>query len=84
MNRLHRVGRVLLETQAPSTNAQWLSTVEHVGARAQQMRIQATDYHFWWLVRTHLIVEMRHAGVDRSKLQQDWGKRRLRRQWCQS
>ena len=47
--------------------------MEHVGARAQQIRIHATDYHFWWLVRTHLIVEMRHAGIDRLKLQQDWG-----------
>ena len=73
MSRLHRVGRVLLETQAPSTKAQWLSTVEHVGARAQQMRIHATDYHFWSVFRTHLIVEMRHAGIDRLKLQQDWG-----------
>ena len=71
MSRLHRVGRVLLETQAHSTSTQWLSTVEHVGARAQQIRIQATDYHVWWLVRTQLIVEMRHAGIDRLKLQQD-------------
>ena len=37
------------------------------------MRIKAADYHVWWLVRTHLIVEMRHAGIDRLKLQQDWG-----------
>jgi hypothetical protein len=73
MSRLHRVGRILLETHAPSTNTQWLSAVEHVQARAQKMRIKATDYHFWWLVRTHLIVEMRHAGIDRLKLQQDWG-----------
>ena len=77
MSRLHRVGRVLLETQAPSTNTQWLSTMEHAGARAQQMRIHATDYHFWWLVRTLLIVEMRHAGIDRLKLQQDWGQREV-------
>jgi hypothetical protein len=73
MSRLHRVGRILLETHAPSSNTQWLSAVEHVQARAQKMRIKATDYHFWWLVRTHLIVEMRHAGIDRLKLQQDWG-----------
>ena len=73
MGRLPRVGRVLLETQAPSTNTQWLSTVEHVGARAQHMRIHATDYHSWRLVRTHVIVEMRHAGMNRLKLQQDWG-----------
>ena len=74
MSRLHRVGRVLLETQAPSTNTQWLNTEEHVGARAQQMGIHAIDYIFWWLVRTHLIVEIRHAGIDRLKLQQDWGR----------
>ena len=49
MGRLISVGGVLLETQAHSTNTQWLSTVEHVGARSQQMRIHATDYHFWWL-----------------------------------
>ena len=73
MSRLHRVGRILLETHAPSSNTQWLSAVEHVQARAHTMGIKATDYHFWWLVRTHLIVEMRHAGIDRLKLQQDWG-----------
>ena len=73
MSRLHRVGRILLETHAPSTNTQWLSAVEHVQARAQKMIIKAIDYNFWWLVRTHLIVEMRHAGIDRLKLQQDWG-----------
>jgi hypothetical protein len=52
MNRLHLVGIILWDTQAPSTNTQWLSAVEHVQARAQQMRINATDYHLWWLVRT--------------------------------
>jgi hypothetical protein len=31
----------LLETQAPSTNTQWLNEVEQVQARAQQMRIKA-------------------------------------------
>ena len=41
MSRLHRVGSITLDTQAPSTNAPWLSTVEHVQARAQQMIIKA-------------------------------------------
>ena len=41
------------------------------------MRIKAIDYHFWWLVRTHLIVDMRHAGIDRLKLQQDWDQREV-------
>jgi hypothetical protein len=45
MSRLHRVGRIVLETHAPSTSTQWLSAVEHVQVRAQQMRIKATDYH---------------------------------------
>ena len=75
MSRLHCVSIILLETQAPSTNTQWFSAVEHVQARAQQMRIKVTDYHFWWLVRTHMIVEMRHASIDRFQLQQDWGRR---------
>ena len=77
MSRLHRVLAeyciILLETHAPSSNAQWLSAVEHVQARSQKVRIKAPDYHVWWLVRTHLIVEMRHAGIDRLKLQQDLG-----------
>ena len=41
------------------------------------MRIKATDYHVWWLVRAHLIVEMRHAGIGRLKLQQEWGQREV-------
>ena len=53
MSRLHRVGRMLLETQAPSTNTQWLNAVEHVKARAQQMIGNATDYHVGgWSGRT--------------------------------
>ena len=41
MSRLHGLGRILLGTHAPSTNTQWLSAVEHIKARAQQMRIKA-------------------------------------------
>jgi hypothetical protein len=41
MSRLHRVGRILLATQAPSTNTQWLSAVEHVKTHAQQNIIKA-------------------------------------------
>ena len=61
------------QTQAPSTNTQWLSAVEHLQARAQKMIIEANDYRLWWFVRTHLIVEMRNAGIGRLKLPQDWG-----------
>ena len=48
--------------------------MEHVKARAHQMRAKATDNLVWWLVRTQLIVEMRHASIDRLKLQKDWGR----------
>ena len=51
--------------------------MEHVRARARQISIKLTGYNFWWLVRTHLTVEMRHAGIDRLKLQPDWGQREV-------
>jgi hypothetical protein len=41
MSRLHSVSRILLETQAPIINTQWLSAVEHVKTHAQQKRIKA-------------------------------------------
>ena len=41
MSRLHSDGRKLLETEAPITNAQWLSAVDHVKARAKHKRIKA-------------------------------------------
>ena len=41
MSRLYSVSRILLETQAPIINTQWLSAVDHVKTHAQQKRIKA-------------------------------------------
>jgi hypothetical protein len=40
-SHLHSDGIILLEKQAPTTNAQWLRAVEHVKARAKHKRIKA-------------------------------------------
>ena len=41
------------------------------------MKVEATDYHFWWMVRAHLLVEMRHKGIQRLKVCKDWSRQQV-------
>ena len=72
MLHLHSIGRLLLDTAIPETNAQWLTAMEDVSERASRANIATTSYHFFWVVRLHLIVGMRHHGIPKLKITTDW------------
>ena len=75
MHRMHRKGRLLLDLPVPRTNKQWREVLTQVRQRAPVMKLgkaEDKDYHLWWLVRIYLIVEMRHAGIDRLSVVEDW------------
>ena len=71
---MHRLGRMLLHMQVPRTNREWLETIETFGRRCADIGITDHSYHFWWLARAYLIVEMRHQGIERLCVTADWTK----------
>lgn len=77
MRRLHSLGRILLEAPVPTNNKEWLDCLTMVEMRASGMKLEATDYHFWWLVRAYMLVEMRHKGIQRLTVCQDWSRQHI-------
>ena len=78
MLRMHRMGRMLLSTPVPHTNQEWLESIEGLGTRCAQAGINTgqkeDNYHFWWLARSYLIVEMCHRGIEQLRVTADWDK----------
>lgn len=72
MLKLHRLGRSTQCLNVPRTNAQWLSEFRAARTRAQQYKLNHEGYHWDWLVRTRLVVEMRNAGIKRLSVDVDW------------
>lgn len=64
MLKLHRLGRSTQCNKIPATCAEWLSEFTAASARANQFKLSNKGYHWHWLVRTRLLVEMRNAGID--------------------
>ena len=78
MLRMHRMGRMLLLTPVPRTNQEWSESIEGFGERCAQAGINTgqkeDNYHFWFLARLYLIVEMRHRGIEQLRVTADWDK----------
>ena len=78
MLQLHRLGRMLLQMQVPCTNREWLSSINKFGLQCSEAGINSgqreNNYQFWWLARLHLIVEMRHQGIQQLRVVTDWNK----------
>ena len=76
--QMHRLGRMLLQMQVPRTNREWLESIEGFGKRCYDAGINTgqreDNYQFWWLARSYLIVEMRHQGIERLRVTDDWDK----------
>ena len=77
MGRLHSLGRILLGAPVPTNNKDWLDCITLVETRTSDMKLEVTNYHFWWLVRTHLLVEMRRMGIWRLKVCLDWSRKQV-------
>ena len=73
MWKLHKLGRATQCTTVPKTNAEWLNEFRFAKERASQNQLSHEGYHWNWLVRTRLWVEMRRAGIKRLKVTDDWG-----------
>ena len=78
MLQLHRLGRMLLQMQVPRTNREWLGSINKFGLQCSEAGINSgqteDNYQFWWLARLHLIVEMRHQGIQQLRVVMDWDK----------
>ena len=78
MLHMHRVGRMLLHMRVPRTNHEWLQSIQGFGKRCSDLGIHAgkrrDNYQFWWLARLYLIIEMRHQGIERLTVTEDWDK----------
>ena len=57
----------------PETNIQWLSTLREAARKAGEHGIPTPEYHWPWVVRLHLIVEMRVLGIQKLIPKRDWG-----------
>ena len=69
---LHKTGLVLNSLPVPRDNVEWLNSVRAASERAKLDEIPTPDYHWPWLIRTYLIVEMRHQGIKRLEVKRDW------------
>ena len=75
---LHLMGMVLNRLHVPKNNAEWLSALRDAWRRADLEMIRTPEYHWPWLIRSYLIVEMRHNGIKRLKVTRDWDLERLK------
>ena len=73
ISNLHCMGLVLNTLPVPQTSSEWIDAVRKAHRGAVHFNITASPYHWPWLVRLYLIVEMRHRGITRLRVNQDWG-----------
>ena len=59
MCKMSTLGGILLEAPVPTSNTAWLESVTMVETRTSGLRLD-----FWWLVCAHLLMEMRHKGIE--------------------
>ena len=70
---LRKTGLVLNSLPVPSDNVEWLNALRAASQKAKLDGIPTPDYHWPWLIRTYLILEMRHHGIKRLAVKADWG-----------
>ena len=73
MVSLHHMGMVLRTLNIPKTNTEWMKAMRQANAGAAYFGIPTPDYQWPWLVRAYLITEMRHQGIQRLRIDRDWG-----------
>ena len=73
MVSLHRTGMVLNTLQIPRTSSEWIKAMRRAKDGATYFGIPMSDYHWPWLVRAYVIVEMRYQRIERLRIDCDWG-----------
>jgi len=71
-SQLHAQATLLKSLPVPQTNAQWVEAKSMADTRAKQQMLPRPVYKWPWLVRSYLLVEMRHRGINRLTVTIDW------------
>ena len=74
---LHSMGVVLNSLRVPRTNVEWAQAQADAEALSDRLKIKRSQYRWPWLLRTYIIAEMRHAGVNSLKIVEDWTSEQL-------
>lgn len=74
---MHRTGMALCSTPTPRDNIQWLKAFQEASKVAQMLGVPTPGYHWPWLLRTHMFVEMRVRGIRQLSVVRDWGEAEL-------
>ena len=72
LQSLHAMGVLLNSLPVPRNNREWAQAQANANAMADTMRIKRPEYRGPWLVRTYLFAEMRHHGVKKMSVVEDW------------
>ena len=69
---LHAMGVLLNSLPTPRNNREWAKVQADVSRMADTLRIKRPEYRGPWLVRTYFFAEMRHHGVKKLSIVEDW------------
>ena len=72
LQALHTMGVVLNSLPVPRSNREWAQAQAAANTLADTMKINRSEYRWPWLVRAYLFAEMRHHGVTRLSIAEDW------------
>ena len=72
LQALHTMGVVLNSLPVPRNNREWAQAQAAAITLADTMKINRSEYRWPWLVRAYLFAEMRHHGVTRLSIAEDW------------
>ena len=72
MMLLHKTGMLLQGLEIPRNNHEWLQSMQQATKTTHAWGIPTPAYHWPWLVRTHMMVEMRHTKIDGLQVTMDW------------
>ena len=72
LQAFHAMGVLLNSLPVPHNNREWAQAQAAANTIADTMKINRPEYRWPWLVRTYLFAEMRHHGVTRLSIVEDW------------
>ena len=69
---LHAMGVLLNSLPTPHNNREWAKVQANVHTMEDALRIKPPEYRGPWLIRTYFFAEMRHHGVKKLSIVEDW------------
>ena len=74
---LHATGVLLNSLPIPRNNIEWAQVQTDAEVLADKLKIERPPYRWPWLLRSYIFAEMRHAGVNKLKIVEDWNAEQL-------